>query len=382
MNTFFFALLLLTPALSIAIDAVAGLAAGRATFTLGALRDQNFRVLVPIWGSVTYLTNVSALAGYGDQVTLCSTGDESPSFRSSLEAIAREHGFRVWYDTPLGTHAGRPANTRTTGGTIRDRLVRNALLEGVVTERYVIPLDADSVPSQSLALLAGEMTRRELDAASVRVIPGNGPDSVLARLQHLEYTVSMHIRFAAPWMFSGACHIARTPVWTDVMRRHSLFFQGNDVEAGLIAEARGYTIGHIPFEILTDVPTTPRAWLRQRLAWAGGQVRLFLLNIRFGYRHPFMWLYGAGLTWAAIAFRWQLLVTPDLRLLAVALGYLALVWYLYLHRGSGRWWALAMPPYLVLSAFIITPIGLIWYLKMAIGARNWGLIRPRREALA
>ena len=49
----------------------------------------------------------------------------------------------------------------------------------------------------------------------------------------------------------------------------------------MIAEARGYRVGHVPFEVLSDVPERPRPWLRQRLAWGGGQFRLFIVNVRF-----------------------------------------------------------------------------------------------------
>jgi cellulose synthase/poly-beta-1,6-N-acetylglucosamine synthase-like glycosyltransferase len=307
---------------------------------------------------------------------LCSTGDENQEFCDELNTIAREHGFRTWYDKSRGTRA---IAKRETGGTKRDLIVRNVLLSNVITECYIITLDADTVPGGPLSLLAGEMARRELDAASVRIIPGNAQDSILTRLQQLEYFVAMRIRYVSPWLLSGACHVARTEVWRDVMMRHSLFFQGNDVEAGLIAEARGYRVGHIPFDILTEVPSTFWPWLRQRLAWAGGQVRLFIVNIRFGAKHPFMWLYGAGLTYLAIAFRWQLMIIPNARLLAVAAAYIALVWYLYLNRSAGRWWVLVMPFYMVVNAFIITPLGLIWYFKMALGENNWGLIHPSRE---
>jgi hypothetical protein len=55
-------------------------------------------------------------------------------------------------------------------------------------------------------------------------------------------------------MISGACHVAKTAVLHDIMNRHSLFFQGNDVAAGMIATARGYQSGHIPFDARTEVP--------------------------------------------------------------------------------------------------------------------------------
>jgi Glycosyl transferase family group 2 len=368
---------LLLPALAIAIDGFAGVHSRDRRYAFGQVRCRYFRLLVPIWGDIRYLTNIDALARYGPQVTLCTTGNETELFYAALHRIAAEHGFGVFTDEPQGRHRkARGQQARSTGGTTRDRLIRNALPG--VTEPYVIPIDADSVPTQPFEVLAGELQRRGLDLASVRIVPANPRTSVLTRLQALEYRMAMQIKFVAPWMLSGACHAARTAVLADVMNRHSLFFQGNDVETGVIADARGYRVGHIPFEVLSDVPERFRPWLRQRLAWAGGQFRLFIVNIRFIVVHPFMWIYGAGVTYLALVLRWQSFAHSTWRVPAAAAGYLTLVLYLYLHRGRGTWWALAMPFYTLIVSFILTPLGVLWYAKMAVGARNWGVIRPNR----
>jgi hypothetical protein len=371
--------ILLLPALGIMIDGFAGIRACDYNFTIGNVRSADFRVLVPIWGDIRYLTNVTALARYGDRVTLCTTGDEAPRFYADLDRVAAAHGFRVFTDDRLGPRHRRILHkARATGGTIRDRLILQALPG--VSERYVIPLDADTVPGLPLEQLAGELHRRGLDLASVSIVPANPTASVLTRLQVLEYRMAMQIKYIAPWMLSGACHAARTEVLRDVMSRHSLFFQGNDVEAGLIAYALGYRVGHIPFQVLSDVPATFRPWLRQRLAWAGGQFRLFIVNIRFARWHPFMWLYGAGIAYLALALRWESFTEFNWRVPAAAAGYLALVLYLYLHRGRGKWWALAMPLYTLIVSFILTPLGVLWYVKMAVAGGNWGIIRLRAKA--
>jgi hypothetical protein len=187
-----------------------------------------------------------------------------------------------------------------------------------VRESVVIPIDADSVLATSFKYLAEELVRRDLDLASVRVFPSNPAESLLTRLQALECRIVMQIKYVAPWMLSGACDVTRTEVVWDVMDRHRLFFQGNDVETGLIADALGYNVGHIAFDVLSDVPTRLRPWLRQRLAWAGGQFRLFIVNIHFTRRHPFMWAYGAGVAYLALSLRCQAFTHSTWRVPAAA----------------------------------------------------------------
>jgi hypothetical protein len=372
--------ILLLPALAVVIDGLAGIYSRGRKYDFGNVLCYDLRLLVPIWGDIRYLLNVNELARYKSHVTICTTGDESQLFYRALRKIAAEHGFRIFIDEPMrARHAAQKpgAKARSTGGTTRDRLIRNVL--PTVTERYVIPLDADSIPTGYFEILAGELKRRHLDLASVRIVPANPTESLLTRLQALEYRVSMQIKFIAPWMLSGACHVARTEVLQDVMARHSLFFQGNDVEAGIIGHALGYRVGFIPFDILSDVPARFRPWLRQRLAWAGGQFRLFIVNIRFAQWHLFIWVYGAGVAYIALILRWQSFAHSSWRMPAAVLGYLALVLCLYMHRGKGKWWTLVMPFYTLLSSFIITPLGIIWYIKMALTSGNWGVIRPHRQ---
>jgi hypothetical protein len=370
-------LLLAWPAIAVIIDGVAGVRAHGLRYDFSGAAQEDFRVLVPIWGDVRYLINADALDRYGSRVTLVTTGDETPEFYEQLNRVARAHRFEVWRDKPRHDSPG-VQKRRSTSRPVRDKLIRNVL--AAVTEPYVIPLDADSFPGGPLGYLAGELERRGLAIASVRIMPANRDESVLTRLQFFEYWLSMQIRFIAPWLVSGACQVARTPVLRDIMSRHSLFFQGNDVEIGLLAEARGFPIGHIAFEVTTDVPARLDPWLRQRLAWAGGQFRLFIVNIWFARRHPFLWFYGAGVATAGLAFRWQVAASPPGPLLwAVAAGYAALVVYLYLRRGGGNGWVIAMPLYVLLSSFLILPLGPAWYVKMSLAHRNWGIIRPGRR---
>jgi hypothetical protein len=201
--------IILLPLLAVLVDGAAGLRSRKSAFRPGNVITDKFRVIVPIWGNARYLTNITQISRYGPQVTLCTTGDERPEFYAELNQIAVRHGFRVFRDKPRLAARASVHKGKDTAGTTRDRLVRNVL--ATISEPYVIPLDADSMPGGDLGLLAGELRRRRFDLASVRLVPSNPDASLLARCQQLEYRLAMQIRVIAPWMVSGACHAARTP---------------------------------------------------------------------------------------------------------------------------------------------------------------------------
>ena len=165
---------------------------------------------------------------YGKKVVLCTTGDETQEFYQKLQKIADEHDFRIFRDGPINSTGHVMANhERATSGTIRDRLVRNALVKVVRTE-YVVPIDADTTTKRPISFLVGEMLLHGWDIASIKLVPSNREESTLTKLQYHEYLSTMQLRFIAPWMISGACHVARLSVLRDIMLHHSLFFQGND----------------------------------------------------------------------------------------------------------------------------------------------------------
>ena len=155
--------LLLVPFLLIACDAAGGLRGGQAPNNRRihargrrALREamrtyepvEDFAILVPIYGAITYLENVAFLRPYGDRVVLCTTTEETAEFNTGLEQVARENGFRIFRGVVT-----RAASTgkHVPGGTVRDRLVRDAL--GEVEAEYVVCMDADTTCSRPLGEL-------------------------------------------------------------------------------------------------------------------------------------------------------------------------------------------------------------------------------------
>ena len=337
-------------------------------------RVEDFEVLVPIYGSVRYLENVDYLRAYGDRVVLCTTRHESPEFVAELTEIARRNGFRIFWGEASGR---RPAgaNRRATSGTVRDRLVRDALVE-VVTAPYVVCVDADTATERPLGELVGALVDNGYDFASVRLVPANN-GTVLARLQGYEYRTSMTLRRIAPWQVSGACHVGTSVAHRRIMRHHSLFFQGNDVEAGLLARMLGYRVGYIPFDVPTAVPERAGPWFRQRLAWSGGEFRLFVVNAHLVRRHPFFWLYGLVIVTAGFPLRWFSLATAGW----VLLGTLALYGLVaaYVHWSHRSRVLFLLPFYAAFNSLVMTPLGAFWYVRMALADRNAGIIRTGRR---
>ncbi|MGO4227653.1 glycosyltransferase family 2 protein [Arthrobacter sp. YAF34] len=368
--------LLALPLLAVLVDAVG---AARSTrfgpaqrgIDDASLESLSFDVLVPIYGDIRYLTNVDYLRRYGRQVILCTTSGETEDFRRSLAEVAAKHGFRIFRSEYVPPS---PGTRRRTGGTVRDRVIRDALT-AVVQAEYVVCLDADSTSVRPLSELVGELRRRGDDVASIELVPqSDGP--ALVQLQRHEYRLAMRLRFLMPWLLSGACHAGTASAMRNIMSQHSLFFQGNDVETGLIGERLGYRMTHIRFAVNTEVPVTLRAWWRQRLAWAGGEFRLYIVNIRFGVWHPFFWIYGSIVLFAFLLLRWEALFHPGLSLLAAAILYFGMTYWI--HWKDRSRWLLLMPFYTLVTSLVLVPLGMVWYFAMAIPERNFGLIRFRR----
>jgi cellulose synthase/poly-beta-1,6-N-acetylglucosamine synthase-like glycosyltransferase len=333
-----------------------------------------FEVLVPIYGSVTYLENVDYLAQYGERVLLCTTGGETDEFYDGLARISARHGFRIFRAERVRGGAGA-GGRRATSGAVRDGLVREAL-EHAVRAPYVVCIDADTTTERPFDELVGLLVANGYDFASVPLVPSNTAGG-LGRLQAYEYRTAMKLRRIAPWQVSGACHVASTEAHRAVMRRHSLFFQGNDVEAGLLAKALGYRVGHLPFGVSTAVPETLRSWYRQRLAWAGGEFRLYVINAHLMVRYPLFWIYGTIVATLSFPLRWETIATGRWTLLAI-FGFHAAV-TTYIHWSVRSRWLVVLPFYTLFYSLVMVPLGAIWYVRMAIADRNLGLIRARRR---
>jgi cellulose synthase/poly-beta-1,6-N-acetylglucosamine synthase-like glycosyltransferase len=363
------------PVASIAIDIVPALrAGGRRVCEISddTPLEGDFEILVPIYGDVRYLENVDYLARYGRRVVLCTTTDETRQFDDALAEIAAAHGFRIFKAHVPGRRT--TPGQRSVAAPIRDLLVREAL--ATVEATYVVCIDADTVTDQPLERLVGAFAANSLDVASVRLLPSNR-NTLLARFQGHEYRLAMRMRRLYPWLVSGACHVARTSVHYQVMQRHSLFYQGNDAEFGMLAHAMGFRVGHIPFDVPTTVPDRLRPWWRQRFAWVGGEFRIYFVNLQFALEHWYFYVYGALVVTLLAPLRWVTVVQYPLVLIAVYLTYLAA--FLALNWRTRDASLLLLPLYTLFGTLFLVPLCVVSYLWMAFAHDNFGRIRPDKQ---
>ncbi len=367
--------LLSIPAVLWCIEAYISINTKGRSYKFDGATHKDYTILIPIYGQIKYLETVEYLKQYGNRVMLLTTGGESQEFMDDISAITKQHNFKLFIADWSGK---QDLNKRATSGTIRDRLIRDAIQQ--VTTEYVVPLDADSITKELIDVAVGELHAGNADIASIRLIPSNGDVNWLTKLQKLEYRVAMDMRVLVPWLISGACQIAKTEVMKEIMSKHSLFFQGNDVEIGLLAKRLGYTVVHIPFEVHTALPSTVKAWYRQRLAWAGGEFRLFIVNFFQILHHPFFWFYGAIITIATFPLRYWAIANAGQSLFLIFGLY---IWLIFFMHWKFRNVSLGlMPLYTLVSSLIFVPLGVYMYFYMAIKDRNTGYISVKRPTTA
>lgn len=332
-------------------------------------RIENFTVIVPIYGHIRYLTNVDYLRQYGERVLITTTTAETDEFNAAIEEVCAREGFRLFRGHVPGRVVGGTGGKKSTGGVVREIIVRDAL--AVVDHPYVVCIDADTETALPLSILVGALEEHAFDVASVRLEAQN-QDNLMERLQAHEYRTAMRLRVLMPWLVSGACHVLRTRVHREIMHAHSTFFQGNDVEVGVLGDALKYRVGHIPFVVPTIVPSTFKAWWRQRLAWSGGETRLFVVNLYLARWHPTLFLYGF-LALVTTPLRWYYLINPTWPVAAAVTTYLLTMGWV--NRRSFDRALLLMPIYLLLISLVIVPLGPITYVRMAWADRKVGVIR-------
>jgi cellulose synthase/poly-beta-1,6-N-acetylglucosamine synthase-like glycosyltransferase len=359
------------------------------THTPDSPEHDDFTVLIPIFGDLSYLKNIEFLKQYSSHVVLCTTTRESEKFNNAIEEICRIHGFRIFRsEVPLAASVGKPNPWRlfshTLHGTVeeeinreiaRDEIIKDSF--AVVKTEYCIFLDGDTVVKDSLYRLAGLMHEHKFDVASVRVLASK-TDTLMEKLQSVEYQLAMDARKVYPWLTSGAGVVAKTKAIKNIMRHHSLFFSGGDIEIGKLAGMMGYKVGHLHFEFYTDVPSTFKAWFKQRMAWFGGGFRHAIVNAHsYTWRHPYFYFYTTILVYGATPLRWyEVFKYPEILPLVIVLYWILVFAF---HWKQRAWYMFLFPFYALVQVMILVPLGIYTYFKMAYNANNSGIIALRHE---
>jgi cellulose synthase/poly-beta-1,6-N-acetylglucosamine synthase-like glycosyltransferase len=368
---------------------------GRMLFRKHAVQSyapyNNFVILVPIFNDIRYFRNAHYLKQYRSKVIVCTTEHESEQFYADLDNLCNEYGFRQ-HRSDLAFHQSGGLRSRNPWKIFthvldyiaeRDVMSEEAreamLIESSLKLRYkyCMFLDGDTVCGKDLRLVMGEFVARDLDLASVRVVPSRALN-LIQHMQRIEYQIAMDARKQYPWLTSGACMIAKTKTLQHALGNHSHFFQGGDIEIGKLSRLLGYKVGHIEVHFLTDVPDTFQKWFRQRVAWSSGDFRHAIVNINtYSWRHPFYFLYFTLVVYLMLPLRLWFAVTEPLILPVVIVIYWALL-FIFMWRYRSRY-MLAFPFYAMIQTLIVVPLGIFFYFYSAYRHRNVGLIRLRSE---
>ncbi|MEK7615843.1 MAG: glycosyltransferase family 2 protein [Patescibacteria group bacterium] len=332
-------------------------------------KSENFALLVPIFNDIKFLHNVEFLKDYAEHVVLCTTTQETPEFLSKLTNLANEHKFRISYSTIA------PGKKNPWAIYNKTLLAHETVLKESVAgmrEKFVIFIDADTVVDGDLRLLAGAMEDHNFDLASVKVLPMHRT-RIIQKLQGVEYDIAMQARLIYPWLTSGAGMIAKREMMEKIMKNHSLFFNGGDIEIGKLADLLGYHVGHIPMKFYTEIPATTMAWIRQRFSWMSGCFRHAIINFHHNLRHPFHFIY----------FSFMIYFLFPLKVYQMAQHWMILPYILALYTLLtivANWkvrsrWMLVFPIYALFQVLVLIWFGVFRYVVTVYKTGNFGRIK-------
>jgi len=329
----------------------------------GDARSSDYTLIVPVYGHRRYFDDREHLAPYRANVLVAL--DMAGTGMHDLAAELEAEGWAV-HRTELPV-PGPP------------RLVLDAIAAGAVTTTSAFRLDADTYPIDDPALYVAKMAEGSVDYASVRVHV-HRPGTVVERIQAVEYRMAMRSRRLRPWLSSGACFGGTVTAMRQVLEMHSMWFPGEDLESGRIAQAMRMRVKHLDMRVETAAPESWRALIKQRRSWWAGGFRHAVINVDKNVLHTPVWaLYISGLVVVGFFLKTQPLVGAA-SLLTVARSFaILLVLYTVLTIVT-NWsvrspWMLVYAPYALFQAFGMPTAGAFYWAKRAIEQRHWGRYR-------
>lgn len=329
----------------------------------------DFSLLVPIYNDLKYLKNIDFLKKYGCRVVLCTTTNETPDFITEIEKICVEYGFRLIL-CDIGSGDKNPwaiysyaffANEKVFGRVTR-----------MIKSEYIIFIDGDTVVKESLTKLCGAMRETGYDLASVKVLPSKR-ETIMEKLQGIEYDVAMQTRLIYPWLTSGAGMVAKRKTIMNIMKNHSFFFHGGDIEIGKLADMMGYKVGHLPMIFLTDIPSSFKAWVKQRFLWMSGCFRHSIINAHHNLRYPYHFIYFTFVIYILFPFK-IIEISKHLYFLPILISFYALLTYLVNWKVRNNW-MIVFPFYALFQVLAITWFGVYRYIASSLKSKNLGLIQ-------
>ncbi|MCS7092065.1 MAG: hypothetical protein NZM26_01790 [Patescibacteria group bacterium] len=334
-------------------------------------RSNDFAILVPVYNDIKYIKNIDFLKKYAEKVVLCTTNKETEEFYEKLNKLSKEHGFRISI-SDVTQEGKNPFSIFNKVLLAHDLVLKESLKS--LDEKYVIFIDGDTFVNEDLAILCGAMEENDFDIASVKVIPSRR-SNLIEHLQGVEYDIAMQARLIYPWLTSGAGMVAKRLVMEEVMKNHSLFFNGGDIEIGKIADIMGFKVGHIPMIFYTEIPETFGKWVKQRFSWMSGAFRHSIINIHHNLNHPFHFIYFSFIIYFLYPIKvyelikyWYLF--PLLVLLYIVITFLA-------NWKVRNKYMILFPFYAFFQVMVIIWFGIWRYFNNLYKTKNVGLIRIR-----
>ncbi len=338
--------------------------------------DNDYSILVPIFNDTKYLKNIPFLEGYASRVYILTSNQETQEFNENIERICNKYNFRL-FKADI-----KPDQEKTPWLLFSIALHGKSGISDMINSDNVVLIDGDTYTEGNIGSLVATMNENKLDLASVKILP-DSPYSIAEKLQSIEYYIAMQARVIFPYLTSGAALIGRKDALKRIYARHSMYFQAGDIEVGILAKKIGYQVGYIPFEFFTEVPDSIGSLVKQRLSWASGTFRLFVVNIFQNLRnHPWEIVYTCIMIYLLAFFKlWSFVLYFPLIAISCYCVYVLILSIIMFKEFSLM--VVLSPIYSFVQSVLILPLGALIYIRRVIISKNIGWIDvkdPKRNA--
>lgn len=346
------------------------------SYNINENENKDYTILVTTFNSANPLKIIDYLRKQKEHIIICDDGSTDKDFILYLNTLEKE-GFRIIYNGHKKLIKWKFLKEVVT---IPSR--EQALKEGLeyVNTKFCIFLDDDTIPEGNIGKAVNVIDEKKADLASLKCYPRN-KERLIENLQNIEYHAAMLGREVRPYLTSGACLIGKTSSLRKIMEHHSLFYQGGDIEIGVLARKLKMKIIHINYAVNTEVPRTIRKWARQRAYWMSGGFRHAIINAHNYIKlDPLHVIYFSGIIWFLLFFKWKSNFVSPISLLWVLGIYIFITFISNLKIYKPLWketkwysWIL-FPIYAAFQVMILPLFGVFLYFKQVIKFKNWGVI--------